>query len=110
MEHLYGSFSSEKIDKLIKSIRGSIFFLLVCVDPETCEEHKDVDVENNFDHVMMRLNGLDKLLIDRAEIVDIMAMLQLAREEYRSPDFNFKIYRKLILDAGAEVKRLKEGE
>jgi hypothetical protein len=110
MKHLYGNFSDKQIDKLIKSIRSSIFFLLVSVDPETCEDYKEVDIERNFDSIMMRLNGLNKLLVDRVELVDIMAMLQYAREEYKSQEFDFKIYRKLILDAGAEVKRLREGE
>ena len=110
MKHLYGDFSVKQIAKLRKSIRGSIFFLLVCVDPETKDEYLDVDVEKNFDYIIARLNGLNKLLIDRVEIVDIMSMLHSARLEYRNPNFDFKVYRKLILDAGAEVERLKEGE
>lgn len=110
MKHLYGNFSSKQIEKLRKSIRGSIFFLLVSVDPNTKDEYKDVDVENNFDYIINRLNRLNKLLIDRVELVDIMSMLHAARLEYQKPDFDFKVYRKLILDAGAEVERLKEGE
>lgn len=110
MKHLYGNFSKKQVDKLIKSIRGSIFFLLVSVDPETKDDYKDVDVDKNFDYIFNRLNGLNKLLIDRVELVDVMSMLHSARLEYQNPDFDFKVYRKLILDAGAEVIRLKEGE
>lgn len=110
MKHLYGNFSDKQIEKLRKSIRGSIFFLLVCVDPETKDKHKDVDVEKNFDYIITRLNNLNKLLIDRVEIIDVISMLHSARLEYRNPNFDFKVYRKLVLDAGAEVERLKEGD
>lgn len=110
MKHLYGDFSNKQIEKLRKSIRSSIFFLLVCVDPKTKGDYQDVDVEKNFDYIIARLNGLNKLLIDRVEIVDIMSMLHSARLEYGKSDFDFKVYRKLVLDAGAEVERLKEGE
>lgn len=110
MKHLYGNFPKKQVEKLCKSLRGSIFFLLVSVDPKTKDEHKDVDVEQNFDYIFNRLNSLNKLLINRVELVDVMSMLHTARLEYRKPDFDFKVYRKLILDAGAEVERLKEGE
>lgn len=110
MKHLYGNFSDKQIEKLRKSIRGSIFFLLVCVDPETKDKYKDVDVEKNFDYIITRLNNLNKLLIDRVEIIDVISMLHSARLEYRNPNFDFKVYRKLVLDAGAEVERLKEGD
>lgn len=110
MKYLYGKFPKNQIDKLCKSIRGSIFFLLLCVDPNTRDEYRGVDVGKNFDYIMLKLKGLNRLLVDRVEVIDIMSMLEAARIEYENPNFNFKIYRKLILDAGAEVERLKEGE
>ena len=33
-----------------------------------------------------------------------------AMNEFNSPEFNFSIYRKLILDAGAEVDKIREEE
>ena len=64
----------------------------------------------HFDYIITRLNNLNKLLIDRVEIIDVISMLHSARLEYRKSDFDFKVYRKLVLDAGAEVERLKEGD
>jgi hypothetical protein len=37
-----------------------------------------------------------------------MSLLQAAMNEYNSLKFNFKTYRKLILDAGSEIDKLKE--
>ena len=52
--------------------------------------------------------GLNKLLMDQPELVMVLSLLQAAMTEYNNPKFNFHIYRKLILDAGAEVDKLKE--
>ena len=48
MKHLYGEFSENQIAQTKKSLRGSIFFLLLCVDPKTSWEYKDVDVNQCF--------------------------------------------------------------
>jgi len=39
-----------------------------------------------------------------------MSLLESALIEYQSECFNYMKYRKLILDAGSEVMRLKEGD
>ena len=37
MKYLYGSIPDSQVKEIQKSIRGSIFFLLLCVDPKTAE-------------------------------------------------------------------------
>ena len=108
MKHLYGEFIQNQISKTKKSLRGSIFFLLLCVDPETSHEYKDVDVNKCFNGLLLRIGGLNELLLCQPELVTVMSLLQAALMEYNSPDFDFHTYRKLILDAGAEVYKLKE--
>lgn len=49
MKHLYGEFSENQIVETKKSLRSSIFFLLLCADPETAYLHKDVDISKAFD-------------------------------------------------------------
>ena len=44
------------------------------------------------------------------ELVETMSLLESAWSEYMSDDFNFRVYRKLILDAGSEIMRVKEAE
>lgn len=108
VKHLYGKFSNSQIKDTKKSIRGSIFFLLLCVDPDTSESYEDVDVNKAFDNLLYKIDGLNELLLYQKNIVDIMSLLKEAQLVYNSPDFDFQVYRKLILDAGAEVLKLKE--
>lgn len=108
MEHLYGEFTQEQIVQAKKSLRGSIFFLLLCVDKKTSQEHTDVDVNKSFEGLLLRIGGMNELLMNQPELVTVLSLLQAAFMEYNNPDFNYRTYRKLLLDAGAEVERLKE--
>ena len=111
MKHLYnGEFTQNQIAQTKKSLRGSIFFLLLCVDRETAHEYEEVDVKKCFNNLLLRLGGLNDLLLNQVEIVTTMSLLQAALKEYRKDNFNFFKYRKLILDAGAEIDKLKEEE
>ena len=110
MKNLYGEFTENQIAQTKKSLRGSIFFLLLCVDPKTSYEYKDVDINKCFNGLLLKLGGLNKLLLEQPELVTTMSLLQAALIEFNNPDFNFKIYRKLILDAGAEIEKLREEE
>jgi hypothetical protein len=108
MKHLYGEFTQNQIAQTKKSLRGSIFFLLLCVDNKTSHEYKDVDVNKSFQGLLLKLGGMNQLLMNQPELVTVMSLLQAAMSEYNSLEFNFKTYRKLILDAGSEVDKLKE--
>ncbi len=108
MKHLYGEFSENQIVETKKSLRSSIFFLLLCADPETAYLHKDVDISKAFDNLLYKIDGLNSLLCYQQIIVDIMSLLKEAQNIYNSPDYDFQVYRKLVLDAGAEVLKLEE--
>ena len=108
MKHLYGEFTQNQIAQTKKSLRGSIFFLLLCVDNKTSHEYKEVDVNKCFKGLLLKLGGLNELLMNQPELVMVLSLLQAAMNEYNNPEFEFKTYRKLILDAGAEVEKLKE--
>ena len=108
MKHLYGEFSENQITQTKKSLRGSIFFLLLCVDPKTSWEYQDIDVNQCFNGLLLKIGGLNELLLKQPEIVTTMSLLQAALMEFNNPEFNFKTYRKLILDAGAEIEKLRE--
>lgn len=107
-KHLYGEFSENQIAQTKKSLRGSIFFLLLCVDPKTSWEYPDVNVNQCFNGLLLKIGGLNELLLKQPEVVTTMSLLQAALMEYNNPDFNFGVYRKLILDAGAEISKLRE--
>lgn len=100
MKHLYGEFTTNQIAETKKSLRGSIFFLLLCVDPKTSHEYSNVDVNKCFDGLLLKIGGMNELLMCPPELVTTMSLLQAAMAEYNNPMFEFKTYRKLILDAG----------
>jgi len=109
MKHLYnGEFTQNQIAKTKKSLRNSIFFLLLCVDPKTASEYENVDVDKCFKNLLYRLGGLNDLLLNQVEIVTTMSLLQAASKEYNDGQFDFQKYRKLILDAGSEINKLRE--
>ena len=53
---------------------------------------------------------MNDLLMNQPEIVTTMSLLQAALTEFNKENFDFHVYRKLILDAGAEIYKLKEGD
>jgi hypothetical protein len=108
MKHLYGEFTRDQIVQAKKSLRGSIFFLLLCVDEETASEYENIDVNRSFQGLLLKISGMNELLMNQPELVTVLSLLQAAMTEYNSPKFDFQTYRKLILDAGAEVEKLKE--
>jgi len=55
---------------------------------------------------MKKIDGLNTLLFYPVEIVAIMSLLQAALNETRSDDFNYRSYRKLILDAHSLVDKI----
>ena len=106
MRYLYGDLPEQQIADVKKSIRGSIYFLLLCVDPETSGNYKGIDVNKTFENLLYRLDGFNYLLSYPKEVVDVMCLIQAAQNIYNKPIFNFRTYRKLILDAGAQVLKI----
>lgn len=110
MRNKYGSYSSTQIHSTKLSIRKSIFFLLLYVDADTRDRYPNINVEDAFHSLQYRLDGLNRILFEPPELVQTMSLLEAALAEYLSDDFEFKRYRKLILDAGSEIMRVKEGD
>ena len=109
MLHKYGwDFSQPQIISTKSDLRRKIFFLLLCVDPKTKDEYVNVNVETAFDSLLRSLGGFNELFRYPVEVVRIMSLLEAALKEYMNPDFQFSVYRKLVLDAGSEVLKIKE--
>lgn len=110
MKEKYGTYSSAQLSSVKYLIRKNIFFLLLYVDPHTKHEYKQIDIEDAFQNLQYRLNGLNSILLEPPELVNVMSLIEAALIEYRKDSSNFKVVRKLILDAGSEIMRLKEGD
>lgn len=65
-----------ELKEIQKSIRGSIFFLLLCVDPKTADSYPDVDVNKIFENLLDKLDGYNTLLLYPLAIADTMSLLQ----------------------------------
>lgn len=108
MKYKYGELKAEQISETKETIRKQIFFLLLLADPSTKGQYPDVDIKRAFDNLMYKIDGFNSLLLYPSEIVEILSILEEAREELDVSDFNFEKYRKLVLDAGAKVSKIKE--
>lgn len=113
MNHKYGEFTHNQIAETKKMMRKKIFYLLLCVDPSERDKHKDTDIIKAFDSTLKEFGGLNEVLFCPTELVRIISLLEAALIEVSSPDFttdDFEhcAYRKLVLDAGAEVLNIKE--
>jgi hypothetical protein len=106
----YGDFSGLQVSEIKHKMRKQIFFLLVIVDPETAKEYKNVDVNAAIENVLQVYGSLNDLLGYPKEFVEVMVLLNAAHMEYQkgADEFDWKTYRKLILDAGSAVEKIKE--
>lgn len=110
MKHKYGSFSKRQIAKTKENIRKRIFFLLlVAEDLETKSKFPTVDLLKAHTCLMHYVSGLNSLFGKPQEIVNVLCLLEEALNLIK-PEFDFATYRKLILDAGAEVLNIPESE
>lgn len=100
-------FSEEQVETEKKLLRKKIFYLLLIVDPETASDYPETNVETAFNDLFTDLDGLNEMFDYPIQIINIVKKLTKAFKEYQSPDFKFKRYRKLILDAGSEVQKIR---
>lgn len=107
MVYKYGEFTDSQFLLAKENIRKAIFFLLLCVDRKTCDEYKGVNVPLAFDDLLYKIAGMNDILYNPPELVLVESLLQSALNEYLSPTFKYKTYRKLILDAGAEIMKVE---
>lgn len=110
MKYSYGDFTENQIKGTKEKMRKQIFFLLLIVDPKTSPDYKNVDIQDAFQNVLITFGGLNDLLNYPQEFVDVMSLLNAAFLEYKKDIFNWNMYRKLILDAGNAVLKIKEVE
>lgn len=110
INHKYGMFNSSQVYGYLEKMRKKIFWLILYTDENTNEKYRDVDVVSYQENLMRQLNGLNSLLLYPVEFVELFSILEAAYIELSKSQFNFKIYRKLVLDAGALIKNMKVGE
>ena len=108
MTHKYGEYTEFQVGEFKKRIRKTIFLLLLSVDPKTASQFKHANIKKVFSGLLYELGGASDVFFEPAEIVEAVNLLERARQELFSAEYDFKVYRKLILDAGACIDRIKE--
>mgnify|MGYP000844205869 FL=1 len=107
MKYKYGNFPSQQFEEYKHKIRKDIFFLLLSADKKA-NPIRTVDVDSAIVNLMYQLDGLNQILCYRPEVVKVITLLEEARSIYENVPFDFPTFRKLILDAGAEILKIKE--
>ena len=108
--HKYGEFADMQIDDIKEILRKRIFFLLlVAEDMETKEKFPEVNLVQANTTLLWRISGLNELLGNPTELVTVLSLLEEAKNTIK-PNFDFAKYRKLILDAGAEVMKIQSAK
>ena len=110
ISHKYGTFDDKQFVNYKNRMRKKIFWLIIYTDPKTNKDYKNVDVAMYHKKLMEQLSGLNSLLFYPSRMIDILCALEYAFEILNKEEFDFKHYRKLVLDAGAMVDRLEVGD
>lgn len=105
--HKYGEFADMQISDITKYLRKRIFFLLLYAeDMESKTNFPNVDLKQANTSLLWRISGLNKLLGEPKELVTVLSLLEEANNIIDNQNFDFVKYRKLILDAGAEIAKI----
>ena len=108
MRYKYGNFKRSQIALTKKKIKKEIFFLLLCADPKTKQIYSHINLSDAFNGLLYKLDGLNNVMGFPQELVDIVSLLEEALIKWNEPVFDFSVYRRLILNAGALTDKIKE--
>ena len=110
MQYLYGEFSDEQITRTINTMHNEIHKLLLHKDKKITEiifDSED-DFLTYFTALLYRFGGLNKLLGEPYEMVALMSTLQAAYSEVTGEKFDYKKFRKEILDSHGYIKSISK--
>lgn len=96
----YGQFTNEQFEKFKEKLHSKIHWLLVY------KEDKCDFLSDYFETTMQYIGGLNEILEHNSLIIDLLVTLQVALDESKKSNCNFKIYRKNILEAHNIIERL----
>lgn len=107
MNTLYGTIKDDTLEKYKDKLHSKIFWLLLYKDPKTKDEFTYVDYDKYFVGLMKELTGFADILQDPSQMVELLSVLQAAYNESKQTPFDYKEYRKFVLDAHAILDRME---
>lgn len=111
-ETIYGTFNDAQMDDLIKRLHSKVHRLLIYKDPKITDDYSDVDYDKYYQFLMKEMDACNIIFRYPLAIVEVITLLQMAYNETKKEDFDFKAYRKFILNAQNyldEIGKCKEG-
>lgn len=106
MQTKYGELSDKQIKDTFHSLHSNVFWLMLYKDPKTEIQYQHVNSEKSITNLIVRLYGLNSLLLEPIEMVNLLSILEAAKIELLSESYTWKQYRKLLLDAHASIDKL----
>ncbi len=102
MKYKYGELTSQQFHDYKDRLHSLIHWLLIYA------ENNSPILNDYFVKVQYKLNGLNELINYPSELVEIMNLVESAKLEYMKNDFNFTLYRKMILDIHDLIDKIPE--
>ena len=99
MESKYCEVSSQQLEKYMSKLHTRVHWLLIYKE----EDYQLLD--EYFSSLLFKIGGLNSLLGEPWELLDLLSVLEAARLENNKSDCDFKLYRKAILDAHAIIDK-----
>lgn len=112
MKYLYGEFTDSQMHSAVCSMHNDIHKLLLYKDEKIKDKifRTDEDFKIYFDKLLFRFGGLNELLGEPEQLVKLMSTLQGAYDEVNSEHFNYKVFRRAILDSHGYLTAMFESE
>lgn len=104
METKYGTITKEQLEEYKKQLHAMVHWLLVY------KEKNYEELDEYFSSILFRINGLNSVLNYPPNILGLMATLESARLENQNENFDFKKYRKAVLDAHTIIDKIGESD
>ena len=95
----YGDFTNEQLAEYRDKLHRKLFWLLLYKDPNTKDAFVAINFDNYFTSLMCELNGLNDILMCPNGMVEMLSVLEAAYKESNNENFNYRLYRKFVLDA-----------
>ena len=103
MKGLYCDYNSDQTKQYIKKLHSLVHWLLVYKDTD------EATLGSYFSVVQYKIAGLNSLLLNPPELVELMGLIESARLEYLKQDeCDSKLFRRTVLDAHALIDKIDD--
>lgn len=102
MRYRYGDYPATQFQGYLKKLHSMVHWLLIY------KENNDEVLDNYFKSVQYKIAGISSLLMDPPEIIELMVLIECAKNEFTKKDCDDQLYRRTILDAHSLIDKMGE--